>query len=179
MDSVSDLLRRLWRLNQEDGIQQSRSDPSDPTDEIATLAGAARLSPMLKERYAFAGTWRKAALDQNWLALEDIDAAIIRTRASREFHARTASSAFRAELSRAQVALFGINHGTNEATYLIWAPGREEPAICAYYGGRSDLFGDLQRFLAFLVGDLVHDDSLALVESGVIEAGSLPVRQTA
>ncbi len=70
VDRVRDLLRQLWNLNKQDGIRQSRNEPSDPQDDIATLDGARtmRLSPMLRERYAFAGRWRKAALDQTWLA---------------------------------------------------------------------------------------------------------------
>ncbi|MCF4130195.1 hypothetical protein [Methylobacterium sp. SyP6R] len=180
-DRVCDLLRQLWDLNKKDGIRQSRSEPSDPPDDIVTLDAARtmRLSPMLRERYAFAGRWRKAALDQTWLDLDAIDAAVIETCMSREAHAQTASRTLPWAITEAQVTLFGINDDTREATYLIWLPDREEPAICAFYGGRSDLFSDLGRFLEFLVGDRVHDDTVELAARAVPEAARMVSRQTA
>lgn len=181
VDRVCDLLRQLWNLNEEDGIRQSRNDPSGAQDDIATLDGARpmRLSPMLRERYAFAGRWRKAALDQTWLGLNDINTAVIETCLDREVHAQAASRTLPWTISKAQVTLFGINHDTREATYLIWLPDREEPVICAFYGGRSDLFGDLERFLEFLVGDRVHDDSIELAAREVTGSAGMAFRQTA
>lgn len=179
-DGVCKLLQRLWDLNEEDGIRQSRTDPSGSRDEIATLDAArtVRLSPMLKARYAFAGTWRKAALDQTWLDYEDIGDAVIKTRMSREAHAQIAARGLPWKISGAQATLFGIRDDTSEATYLIWRPGHAEPAICACYGGRSDLFRDLERFLEFLTGGCLHDDSIELAASAAAESGSVTSRET-
>ncbi len=181
VDRVRDLLRQLWSLNKQDGIRQSRSDPSDPQHDIVTFDAARtmRLSPMLRERFAFAGRWRNAALNQTWLDLDDIDTAMIETCMSREAHAQIASRTLPWTISEAQVTLFGINDDTLEAAYLIWLPDREEPVICAFYGGRADLFYDFERFLEFLVGDRVHDDSVEVAAREVTTSARMASGQTA
>mgnify|MGYP003340149668 CR=1 FL=1 len=59
----------------------------------------------------------------------------------------------------ARMALFGIDEDRGGATYLIWRPDGTEPMVTAFYGGGFDIFASLGRYLEFLIGERVHDDS--------------------
>lgn len=78
-------LEQLRSLNDTDDIRQSLEDPASGAD-IATLDPATTmpLSPMLRERFAFAGAWDGAALGQTWLGLAQVAAAsaLVRDRPS-------------------------------------------------------------------------------------------------
>ncbi|ACL62436.1 hypothetical protein [Methylobacterium nodulans] len=161
--SIEFLLKQLWVLNEQDGIQQSMRRCSHTMDGIATFdpSKKIKLSPMLRERFRCAYEWENAAIGQTWLGLDKVAIASDDTQIRKHYDLRVQNwtHAPPAMTTPSRTAIYGINTERREATYLAWPAEDEEPIICALYGGQFDIFKNLKRYLEFLAGDRCHDDS--------------------
>ena len=160
-------LERLHRLNEKDDIRQSVEVPASSGEVIATLDPdmTMPLSPMLRARFAYAGAWAGAALGQTWLGLGQIAEAPagVRECSWHIEHLARMTSELSEPVGPSRITLYGLDATKGGATYLVWRAEAEEPAVLAFYGGGLDRFLDLGSYLAFLVGERVHDDSAELV----------------
>lgn len=158
------LLENLWFRNKADtehGDQELL--PAEPARAgLKTLSGKNRtLSPMLKERFDFCGKWINANLDQNWLSVSEIDdiggnsiaQKWILLRIDNWHHCPPAN------VSKDDVALFGFNPHEPEETYIVWRDGRLEPEVWRFFGSDYKKFSNINRFLEYLLGDRLIDDS--------------------
>ncbi|WP_187371385.1 hypothetical protein [Methylobacterium oryzihabitans] len=179
-DDIGALLQHLWILNDKDDVRQAREEACDPAYGIAALDPATTLamSPMLRARYAFADAWHGAAYGQTWLALGAVATASAQLRERAWHHAQmeTLAETFPRGIDPARMALFGIDEDRGGATYLIWRPDGTEPMVCAFYGGGLDIFASLGRYLEFLIGERVHDDSAELLAAAGVRVR--PVAQS-
>jgi hypothetical protein len=131
-------------------------------DHLKTLSGKkCALSPMLKERFAFCGHWTNANLDQNWLAISDINSAASNSIAQQWISLRIENwdHCPPANVSKDDVALFGFNPYEPEETYVVWRDGQNEPEVWRFFGADYKCFSNLNRFLEYLIGDRQIDDS--------------------
>lgn len=164
---VEALLRQLWNLNDKDDIRQAREEAPASASEIPTCDPATTLamSPMLRARYAFADAWHGAAFGQTWPGLREIAtiSARLRERPWHDAHMKAMARALPEGADPGRVVVLGIDEAKGQATYLVAQGDDVEPVVCTFYGGGRNLFRDLGRYLEFLVGERVHDDSLEIL----------------
>ncbi|WP_209437103.1 hypothetical protein [Methylobacterium variabile] len=180
-DDIGALLRHLWILNDKDDVRQGREEACDPACGIAALDPATTLamSPMLRARYAVADAWHGAAHGQTWLAVGAVAtaSALLRERAWHRAQMATLARIVPGGIEPARMVLFGIDDARGGATYLIWRLGSAEPMVCAFYGGGLDTFADLGRYLEFLLGERVHDDSAELLAASGVRVRPVAARE--
>ncbi len=147
--SVPALLARLRESNARDGVAQ-RVYPADPVPaRIPTLAAGKTwpVSPMLRARFEFAGRWVAAFLEQTWLAageLAPLAPALRRQVALRREHWTQSPVS---KLPEDRLTLFGADRRAGDETYLVWTPGKAEPAVSYFAGASEKRHRDLRAFL--------------------------------
>lgn len=112
-------------------------------------------TPMVQQRFSFAGAWRNAAMGQDWLGVEDMKSVwldpVIQKQLSRRREHEDSSVLTAYPLGR--LSLFGIDLiGSNES-YLVWSDqGGVEARVVVYSGGHhTHEFDDLQTYFRWLV----------------------------
>jgi len=132
-------------------------------NEISTMElGALRpLSPMLKARFSFCGSWINARLSQNWLSLTEIQEIDQNPVASEWMQLRRENWDHVPPQSVApeNCAIFAYNPFEPDETYLVWTSEEVEPEVWEYYGADYSVFKNLNRYLEYIVGDHKLDDS--------------------
>ena len=163
-ERTTELLRRLKQQNDEDpdhGDQELL--PADLEIPISTLApGVTRqLSPMLRARFAFCSTWKNANLDQNWLSLEATRHALDNPEIKELVDLRIENWDWAppASVNPEDCAIFSYNPYAVEETYLVWESEQEEPIVWRFFSAEYYKFADLNRFLEYLIGERMVDDS--------------------
>ncbi|MCF4130097.1 hypothetical protein [Methylobacterium sp. SyP6R] len=163
---IEELLGQLWRLNGRDRMRQAREEGLVSAERIGTLVPGVTLamSAMLRARYAWADAWHGAAFGQDWPALRNVPAlsSRLREQAWHSAHMKALARALPDGVDPARMALLGVDEARGQATYLRWCR-EQEPLVCAFYGGGVDLFLDLSRYIEFLIGERVHDDSAEIL----------------
>jgi hypothetical protein len=163
-NATRDLLERLRLQNEADpdrGEQELQAADLKSL-ELMTLSGKRRqLSPMLMERVKFCGRWNNADLSQDWLGIADVASIDAGHTVQRWIALRIENwdHCPPANVSKDDVALFGFNPYEPEETYLVWRSSQTEPEVWRFFGADYDFFGNLNRFLEYLVGDRTTDDS--------------------
>jgi len=158
---VTTLLRRLRGQNdrryRDDVLEQTIRPPGPARQRVPSLAKGRRvvMSPMLRERFAFSGTWTHAAGGETWLSVSDMARAWTTRRIQRnlavsrkywEGHVLTRHPPER-------LSLFGMWLEENDATFLVWPEeAGAEPRIVAYSSQHVDEYRNLKAYLRRLVG---------------------------
>ncbi|NMG72731.1 hypothetical protein [Parazoarcus communis] len=137
---------------------------SEPLLEISTFADSfvRPLSPMLRSRFQFCGSWKNARLSQNWLSLTEIRDAKNNETLSKWVALRTENSYDNDPpgcVAAENCAVFSYNPYEPEETYLVWEDGKEEPLVWEYFGWDYLRFENLNHYLEYIVGDRTVDDS--------------------
>ena len=155
---VAALLQRLREINERKNPGLQLLEPPAHVRQLATLADHhyTPISPMLRQRFDFAGAWKNAARAQDWLSADEMkavwsDATIQQQLSVRREHWE--SSVFTAHpLSR--LSLFAIDRIDGNETYLLWPEEHaQEPGVVVYAGHQTHEFDDLRAFASWLVGD--------------------------
>ena len=133
--------------------QQDLSPPEAATAGIPTLDPdvSRKPTPMLRARYAFAGSWTNASAGQEWLSLADMakiprDKKVMKhIRSHRDHWEGSAPAQF--EFDR--LSLFALSRDNPEShMYLVW-PEQEkgEPELWTYSGQSERKFKDLKAYV--------------------------------
>ncbi len=131
----------------EETITQTLS-PATAIDRLPTFGAkvARAVSPMLKARFEFAGSWQEGT--DIWLAPSDMakqmrSKSVLKThRAIREHWEDSAPMQY----GDHQLTLFRVTPGVPEnLTYLVWSD--DEPEVWAYVGMNERRFKNLNAFL--------------------------------
>lgn len=142
---------------------QELSPPQLGNNKIATLkSGVFRaLSPMLKERFLFSGSWINARLSQNWLSLTEIQEIDQNSVASEWLRLRRENwdHVPPESVASENCAIFAYNPYEPNETYLVWANEAVEPEIWEFYDADYSVFQNLDRYLEYIVGDRKVDDT--------------------
>ncbi len=147
-----ELLRKQNDANDYGGLLKQVIQPPAGLERIATLGKRLRdASPMIADRFRFAGEWVNAAGAQRWLTIQQIRAAgkeraIARLLSSRRKHW---PASLMATSSPDDVSLFGVDELEGDETYLIWGD-RPEPRVASYLGHDEQVFGDFREYLSYL-----------------------------
>lgn len=165
MENTTKLLDRIrdYNNNAPDRRHHLIEPRLHPIDYIATLAYNRNrpLSPMLRARFDYCGTWHDADLNQNWLSQTAIShyrnnptlAQLIKQRI------RNWDWTPPGCVARQNCAIFGYSDHEQEETYLVWEDGVEEPAVWRYTSAHYNRFDNLDRYLEYILGDRLQDDS--------------------
>lgn len=147
--------RKVRNENREDPcriLKQVISPPEPLTDVPALDMGVRKkLTPMLRDRFEFAGEWVNAVAAQTWLSLSRM-AAILKKRSVRQQIARRTkywSSSIVAKTPKDSLSLFAIDEVEQEESYLVWGK-RKEPGIVAYTCNDEKFFASLKAYLIYL-----------------------------
>lgn len=167
--SILDLLESLFQMNASDpehGPQQKKK-PEIGRSQIRTLAGTYKpLSPMLEERFLYAGAWENANLSQNWLSQSEIDDVESSDTIKRwiELRYENWSHCPPSNFNSADVAIFGVNPFEPDETYLVWRSGQVEPEVWTFFGADYHMFTNLKRFFMYYTGILSTDDTVRVYQ---------------
>ena len=158
MKSIRTLLVRLKERNEREdfgGTLRQRIMPPDPFGPVATLDPriSKQLTPMLRERFSFAGEWTNAATGGRWLSLPGMQMLPKQTKVRRQIRLRVENwkQSPVATFPRNRLSLFGIDESECDETYLLWSDSKE-PEVVAFYSWEEKRFRDLQAYLEFLIG---------------------------
>jgi hypothetical protein len=162
--TTAELLEALFRRNESDPEHgpQVRSGPESEVSQISTLAGTRRsLSPMIRARFEYAGTWENVNLDQTWLSLSQIEKVDTNHQALEWIRLRRENWEHcpPANVAAEEVSLFGINPFEPEETYLVWRNNTIEPEVWRFFGADYKMFANIDSFLNYLLGFQLSDDS--------------------
>lgn len=164
-NKTKELLDRVRARNDNDPDRepQELKPVSSSLTTIKTFAGDFRrpLSPMLKARFGYCGTWINAELSQNWLDLDEIenfrnDPTLTEWIGLRIENNETMPPA---SVRPADCAVCAYNPYELDETYLVWQEGVEEPGVWRYFGGDYNYFSNFNHYLEYIVGDRPVDDT--------------------
>ncbi len=158
MSMITALLHRLREINERAAPGLRLLEPPVHVRQLATLADHRYIpiSPMLSQRFDFAGAWKNAALAQDWLSPDEMkaawtDAAIRQQLSVRREHWE--ASVFATHPTN-RLTLFAIDRIDGNETYLLWPEEpAQEPGVVVYASHQTHEFDDLRAFAKWLVGD--------------------------
>ena len=165
MEHTLKLLNRIrdYNENAPDRRHHLIEPPARQLNYIATLAPdrLRPLSPMLQARFDYCGTWHDADLNQNWLSQTAIANYRNNPILSKwiELRSENWNWAPPGSVAPENCAVFGYSAHELEETYLVWEDGVEEPAIWRYSSAQYHRFDNLDRYLEYILGDRLDDDS--------------------
>ena len=136
---------------------QNIEPPDEIDDGIPTLqTGVYRPpTPMIADRFRFAGRWENAQVGLTWLSLRDmqsawIDDSIRETLAVLRMHWQDSAPALHDD---AELSLFAWEPEQRDHVYFVWrSTAATEPRVAWYRAQREDTYDNLDAFLRFLVG---------------------------
>lgn len=163
MNKIKDLLLALKKINEDDVTNEQiiHEKYEEFRKHIYTLDGTKReISPMLKERFEFAGKWEDAFLLQTWLSLEEINnySNIQELVESIKLRMENWEDVPPASVGLSQVSIFGFDPFDTNETYLEWVVGEMEPKIWVFVDGYYHMFNHLENFLKYTIGESQKDD---------------------
>jgi hypothetical protein len=155
MTAITKMLDTLKTQNDEDdysGILKQAIGRPEPLGRIATLGLRSReLSPMLVDRFRFAGEWVNAVGAQRWLSLRQIRASLRAPPIKRVIALRFkyGEQLLVSSVPRECLTLFGIDEEECEETYLLWT-NAPEPKVVTYISYQEQVYKHLKAYLAFV-----------------------------
>ena len=126
--------------------------PPDPLREpkIASLNPGRHLlmSPMLEERFRFAGNWANATLAFTWLSLIEIENAWTDNQIKRQLALRKDywPTSVLNLCTLDKLVLFAIDIDQKDEMYLVFH-GADEPQVVSYFGSQEKRYDNLQTYL--------------------------------
>lgn len=115
-----------------------------------------KITPYLKARFEYAGSWKEADGGNEWLGLGQMDAVLQEPKVLEQIRSRpelwTESPLVQMPASR--ISLFGLYPEQYEEIYLIWPLDDAEdgePEILSYAGNYERQFSDFAQYLHCLM----------------------------
>ncbi len=112
------------------------------------------LSPMLKARFEYAGSWKEADAGHEWLDLTQIEECLRDQRVLKQIRERMQvwNESPIAKLPLSRISLFGIYGDQSEEIYLIWPEKNgTEPKVLSYAGNFEAEFTNFGHYLKHLI----------------------------
>lgn len=112
------------------------------------------LSPMLKARFEYAGSWKEADAGHEWLDLTQIEECLRDQRVLKQIRERIQvwNESSLAKLPPSRISLFGLYRDQSEEIYLIWPnENGTEPKVLSYAGNFEAEFTNLGHYLKHLI----------------------------
>jgi len=158
-NEIRRLLERLQEVNRvsdgDEGMAQELEPPTTDLTDVPSLQKGVYLplSPMVRERFRFAGSWKNAGLGQRWLSLSEMRTAWTNRSIQKQIRTRQEhwENAIVAKFPPERLALFGFDADIGDETYLAWTDTRKEPQVILYSDYDEERFKDLKACLRYLI----------------------------
>jgi len=122
-------------------------------DTISTLEKGMyrKLSPMLKERYNYAGKWIDATAGITWLSLEEINNFHDNVLLQRQVDTRINNwkDTIFDKFNRGQISLFGVWADEYHEIYLVWVDDSVEPVVYEFRSYYEKIFENLDSYIEY------------------------------
>lgn len=156
--STLNLLKKLKKINDEeaDEFMQQELFPAEEKmikDGIPTLKrnSSRPMTPMLKERFMFAGRWEDAFID-SWLSLSEMKKCPSHraTMAKVKSRIKDWDGAIIGDIDLEDLTLFGFDAEKGAETYLVWNKISKEPKVVYYHDQHENEFKDFNAYLKYI-----------------------------
>jgi hypothetical protein len=159
MANVQALLRVLEKRNElpSKGRRQVVEPPVPVPDSLPTLSPkhSRPMSPMLRERFAFAAGWENAFGATRWLSHAEM------LKAAKDSRLLEGIAVIRedwdgaeiAELKPEQLAVFGHDVDQGRFTFLVWRTAAPEPEVIQYAGHEEGVYANLEEYLRWCLSE--------------------------
>lgn len=114
------------------------------------------MTPMLKARFEYAGSWKKAHAGHEWLSLVQMKEVITDQEVLKQVEDRKEVwvDSLLCTYPRSKVSIFGLYPEQREEIYLIWPDiAGNEPAVLSYVGNYEEHYSNFGNYLQSLIRD--------------------------
>jgi hypothetical protein len=115
-----------------------------------------KITPYLRARFEYAGSWKEADAGNKWLGLKQMEAALQDPSVLEQIRARPEiwTESPLVQMPSSRISLFGLYPEQYEEIYLIWPLDDDdgsEPEILSYAGNYEYQFSNFAEYLKCLI----------------------------
>jgi hypothetical protein len=152
--NVNSLLANLRLKNRKKDfglLAQTLFPKEDFADAIPSLTPEIYfpMSPMLSDRFQFAGRWENATAAFTWLSLHDMRSAWTDSQILESIRLRKSNwpDSVLTQYAPEKISIFALDLDEGNEIYLI-SEDRPEPLIVSYFEGQEDRYKNLSEYLS-------------------------------
>ena len=130
----------------------------EPGSKVPTLQRGQyrKITPFLKARFEYAGSWKEADGGHEWLGLKQMETALRDPDILEQIRVRPEiwTESPLVQMPPSRISLFGLYPEQYEEIYLIWPLDDDdygEPKILSYAGNFESMYSDFAEYLHYLI----------------------------